>query len=104
MNKQFSLESFRNPDGTLQAGPYVIDQDNRHVCVGYCNEGSFNDLTEMVNRANVAPELLEALREAKEFIDSLMDATTDEAGDFLTNNGDLVQERLDSAISKAEGK
>lgn len=48
-----------------------------------------------------APKLLEALIEAREFLASLLDVTDTEAGDFLSNNGEDVEARLDAAIVKA---
>ena len=51
-----------------------------------------------------APELLEALKNANAFIESLLDATPDEATDFLTNNGENVSDTTRQAIRKAEGR
>lgn len=45
-------------------------------------------------------ELFTALVEARDFIKSLIDATEDEATDFLTNNGEELEDKLTEVIDK----
>jgi len=51
-----------------------------------------------------APDLLKELKDVREWIQSLLDATPDEATDFITNNGEQVEQAIADAIVKAEGK
>ena len=51
-----------------------------------------------------AKDLLEATKEAQLFIHTLLCASTNEAHDFLVNNGEQVEHNLRMAISKATGK
>jgi hypothetical protein len=48
-------------------------------------------------------ELLAALKDVHAFIESLMEMPPAEAIDFLTNNGEEVEEDIAAAIAKANG-
>ena len=50
------------------------------------------------------PNLLDALQTCHAFIKSLLNATADEAADFLTNNGESVEDVAFDAITKATGE
>lgn len=46
-------------------------------------------------------ELVKALKEGHTFLKSLLDAQPDEATDFITNNGEEVEEVLRGALERA---
>lgn len=58
-------------------------------------------LVARVQSVNAHDDLLEALKECHEFIRSLLNATENEASDFLTNNGERVEDTAYNAIAKA---
>lgn len=76
------------------------------VPAGECPDcGSLAYIDNKESRAKEhALELLEALKEAKEFIASLLDSNEEEAVDLLTNSGEDVSERIHAAIEKTTGK
>lgn len=62
------------------------------------------DAAELVKRWNAYPELVKALRQAHEFIQSLMDATPDESTDLLTNYGEDEEQDLADALASIQEK
>ena len=49
-----------------------------------------------------APELLAALKDAREYIRQLLDAMPHEAGDYICNNGERIEDDCYKAIIRAE--
>lgn len=66
-------------------------------------EWATNNAAFILRAVNAHDELVEALGEARDFIDTLLANTPTEATDLLTNHGDDVFERCKAALAKAQG-
>ena len=92
------------PNGQVSRYSYsVVDEEG--FIVAHCTNPLVTMSSER-SEANAqliaaAPDLLDALLEARDFIGCLLSNTPTEATDLLTNHGEDVEERLNVAIAKA---
>ena len=97
------MKNLRTQQGS--DGIYLVC-DRGHVAKMTAGYGSTQeeDAAFIVRACHNHATLLEATKEAQLFIHTLLCASTNEAHDFLVNNGKEIEHNLRMAISKATGK
>ena len=90
---------WRDDDGFIAAG-----NGESYVTIADCDCSDIDiDEREANKRLFIAaPLMLESLKKAHQFINTLLNATPDEAHDFLMNNGEAVEDMLFDASNAAE--
>ena len=90
------------PKGTLASWTITSDCDVAQVLWTGSNERAYDNAKLIIRAVNHADKLAEALREAYDFIDILLANTPSEATDLLTNHGEDVNARLETALKAYE--